>query len=554
MYPVNAKRIVYLNARQRYHVHVLTTPSQRVRTRFAPSPTGFLHIGAFRTALFSWLFARKHGGVFVLRVEDTDQNRLVKGSLESIIASLQALGLGYDEGPDISSIAALDASMYGAVDLSRVPENGGAFGPYFQSQRLPRYHALIEQLLCEGKAYYAFETKEELDAKRTASDIRKVPYTYDRQYRDYPLEDARIRVTQGESSVVRIKMPTTGMIEADDLLHGHMQWDATTQDDFIILKADGFPPYHFAAMVDDHDMEITHVLRGDDWLSSLPKHIEIFRAFGWEPPIFVHTPNVLAPGGGKKLSKRHGAKPILGPVPELKDGLPTGEITGGLVNNEGYLPDAIINFLALIGWSAGDNKELFTRPELIEAFSLERISRSGGAFDQDKLIWMNGLYLRALTPEDLFAAAKPFLVEAGILSADSPACDEAYAQAALALEQEKLTRLDEAPNLIYFFFTQHVLGDEKTVTKWLQKDGVKEYLTAVHSALLILDDWQTEHIEAAIRGVASQLGRDKGNATHPIRITVTGREQGPSLFDCIHVLGRDRTLERFVAAINIIKF
>ena len=553
MYPVNAKRILPLNARQRYHGCVLNTPSPRVRTRFAPSPTGFLHIGAFRTALFSWLFARKHGGVFVLRVEDTDQNRLVKGSLESIIASLHALGLSYDEGPDVASIAALDASLYGAVDLARVPENGGAFGPYFQSQRLPRYHALIEQLLCEGKAYYAFETKEELDAKRTASDIRKVPYTYDRHYRDYPLEEARMRVAQGEPSVVRIKMPTTGMIEADDLLHGHMQWDATTQDDFIILKADGYPPYHFAAMVDDHDMEITHVLRGDDWLSSLPKHIEIFRALEWEPPIFVHTPNVLAPGGGKKLSKRHGAKPILGPVPELKDGLPTGEITGGLVNNEGYLPDAIINFLALIGWSAGDNKEIFTRPELIEAFSLERISRSGGAFDQDKLLWMNGLYLRALTPENLFVAAKPFLVEAGILSADSPAGDNAYAQAALALEQEKLTRLDEAPNLIYFFFTQHVLGDEKTVTKWLQKDGVKDYLTAVHSALLILDDWQTESIEAVIRRVASELGRDKGNATHPIRITVTGREQGPSLFDCIHVLGRDRTLERFVAAISIIK-
>ena len=276
------------------------------------------------------------------------------------------------------------------------------------------------------------ETKEELDAKRGACDIRKVPYTYDRQFREYPLADARARVAAGEAAVVRIKMPTSGMIEADDLLHGHMQWDATTQDDFIILKADGFPPYHFAAMVDDHDMQISHVLRGDDWLPSLPKHIQIFRAFEWEPPIFVHTPNVLAPGGGKKLSKRHGAKPILGPVPELKDGVPTGEITGGLVNNEGYLPDAIVNFLALIGWSAGDNQEVFTREELINAFTLERISRSGGAFDQDKLLWMNGLYIRQMSPDALYAAAEPFILESGLVAADCSAETRAYAAAALA--------------------------------------------------------------------------------------------------------------------------
>ena len=529
---------------------MLNTVPTRVRTRFAPSPTGFLHVGAFRTALFSWLFARKHGGDFVLRIEDTDQNRLVPGSLESIIASLHALGLNYDEGPDATSIAALDSDKYGAVDASLLPENGGQFGPYFQSQRLPRYHELIEQLLTDGKAYYAFETKEELDAKRGACDIRKVPYTYDRQFREYPLADARARVAAGEAAVVRIKMPTSGMIEADDLLHGHMQWDATTQDDFIILKADGFPPYHFAAMVDDHDMQISHVLRGDDWLPSLPKHIQIFRAFEWEPPIFVHTPNVLAPGGGKKLSKRHGAKPILGPVPELKDGVPTGEITGGLVNNEGYLPDAIVNFLALIGWSAGDNQEVFTREELINAFTLERISRSGGAFDQDKLLWMNGLYIRQMSPDALYAAAEPFILESGLVATDCSAETRAYAAAALALEQEKLTRLDEAPNLIWFFFTDNVLTDEKVVAKWLQKSGVKGYLAALVDAVDALDEWTSETIEEAVRGIAAEQGREKGAATHPVRIAVTGREQGPSLFDCIAVLGKERAGKRLRAAME----
>jgi len=529
---------------------VLNTVPNRVRTRFAPSPTGFLHVGAFRTALFSWLFARKHGGDFVLRVEDTDQNRLVAGSLDSIIASLHALGLDYDEGPDTTSIAALDSAKYGAVDGSLVPENGGPFGPYFQSQRLPRYHELIEQLLTDGKAYYAFETKDELDAKRGACDMRKVPYTYDRQFRAYPLADARARVAAGEAAVVRIKMPITGMIEADDLLHGHMQWDATTQDDFIILKADGFPPYHFAAMVDDHDMQISHVLRGDDWLPSLPKHIQIFRAFDWEPPIFVHTPNVLAPGGGKKLSKRHGAKPILGPVPELKDGLPTGEITGGLVNNEGYLPDAIVNFLALIGWSAGDNQEVFTREELVNAFTLERISRSGGAFDQDKLLWMNGLYIRQMSPEALYAAAEPFILESGLVTADCSPETRAYAAAALALEQEKLTRLDDAPNLIWFFFTNDVLTDEKVVAKWLQKSGVKPYLAALVDAVDALTDWTSTAIEEAVRTVAAEQGREKGAATHPVRIAVTGREQGPSLFDCIAVLGKERAGKRLRAAME----
>ena len=518
-----------------------------VRTRFAPSPTGFLHVGAFRTALFSWLFARKHGGAFVLRIEDTDQTRLVPGSLESIVASLNVLGLGYDEGPDKASVARLDPAKYGAVDPAILPDDGGKHGPYFQSQRLGRYDELIERLLEEGKAYHAFETKEELEAQRAAADARKVPFLYNRHYRDTPLAETRKRVADGVPHVVRLKMPLDGPIVAHDHLRGEMQWDARTQDDFVIRKADGFPPYHFAAMVDDHDMEISHVLRGDDWLPSLPKHVEVFRALGWEPPVFVHTPNVLAPGGGKKLSKRHGAKPILGPVPELKDGVPTGEMTEGLVNGEGYLPEAIVNFLALIGWSPGDNREVMPIEEIVDAFSLEAISRSGGAFDAEKLLWMNGVYLRKLSPRDLADRAMPFLVDAGLVGADAPEAERAYAAEAVALEQEKIQRLDETPRLVDFFFAAPVF-EEKAVGRWLRKEGIGAYLAELSATLAGIPDWDAGAIEAAVRGVATSHGREKGEATHPVRVALTGRETGPSLFDLMRVLGREAVVARLDTA------
>lgn len=518
-----------------------------VRTRFAPSPTGFLHVGAFRTALFSWLWARKHKGSFVLRVEDTDQARLVPGSLESLVASLHALGLGYDEGPDKASVAKLDPAKYGPCDPNLLPSDGGKFGPYFQSQRLGRYQMLLDELLESGKAYYAFETKEDLDLQRAACDARKVPFLYNRHYRDYPLSEARRRVADGEAHVVRLKMPVDGNIVAHDHLRGEMVWDAKTQDDFVIQKADGYPPYHFAAMVDDHDMEISHVLRGDDWLPSLPKHVEIFRAFGWQPPVFVHTPNVLAPGGGKKLSKRHGAKPILGPVPELKDGIPTGEMTEGLVNGEGFLPEAIVNFLALIGWSPGDNREVMSVEEIVDAFTLDAISRSGGAFDADKLLWMNGVYVRRLAPSELADRSRPFLTAAGILPEDPTSEQLDYATRALALEQEKIGRLDETPNLIDFFFREPSM-DPKAVQKWLGKPGVGEYLTALRAALDGAPDWEASTIETLVRSTASAQGREKGDATHPVRVAVTGREMGPSLFDMLAVLGRETVLRRLASA------
>lgn len=509
---------------------------RRVRTRFAPSPTGFLHVGAFRTALFSYLLAKRYGGDFLLRIEDTDQKRLVKGSLEHIIQSLNALGTPYDEGPDRASVAALPEA-YGTVDPALLPENGGAFGPYIQSLRKARYTEVVESLLDAGKAYWAFETEEELAGKRAACDARKIPYRYDRHFRDYDLAEARKRVADGERAVVRLKMPTEGPIRTVDFLRGETLWDANTQDDFIILKADGLPPYHLAAMVDDHDMEISHVLRGEEWISSTPKHVSVFQAMGWEPPIFLHTPGVLG-NDRKKLGKRNGAKPLLGPVPEFdKNYVPTGEFLIGYLNQDGILPEALFNFLSICGWSPGNDREVMTREEIIEAFDISKISPSPAIFDLEKLQWMNGVYIRSLSPSAFYEKARPYLPEG--LDAD-------YAAAAIALEQERVKELREVPEVTDFFFSELPEYSERSVAKWLKGSGA--YLAELDSAIAALPEWSVAAIEAAVRSVAASHKREKGEATHPVRVALTGREVGPGLFELMAVLGKERLAVRFKKA------
>jgi glutamyl-tRNA synthetase len=523
-----------------------------VRTRFAPSPTGFLHVGAFRTALFSWLVAKKFGGQFILRVEDTDQARVVPGSLESLIRSMQALGIMYDEGPDKSSVAALDIQKYGAVDPSILPDFDGEYGPYFQSQRLTRYSEVLEQLLEEGKAYYAFETQEELDAQRAVAMARKIPFLYSRRYRDFSLGESRDRIAKGEPAVIRFKMPVSGPIRTVDALRGETIWDATTMDDFIIQKSDGFPPYHLAAIVDDHDMLISHVLRGEEWIPSFPKHVCLVQALGWEQPIWIHAPSVLGTDK-KKLSKRHGAKPLIGPVPELKDGELTGDFLSGLINQEGYLPEALVNFLALIGWSPGDDREVMPLSELLSAFSVEAISTAPGIFDADKLLWMNGVYIRNLSREDFVQRALPFLQNAKLLP-DNPNIEEVtYASVALELEQERVKRLDEVSALTDFFFPELPVYSEKSVANWLRKGGATTaaYLSAVASSLSNIDPWNETVVEQAVRNTGIEFNREKGELTHPVRVAVTGRETGPGLFETIAAMGKKRTLTRLAHAVEL---
>lgn len=525
-------------------------PARPVRTRFAPSPTGFLHVGAFRTALFSWLLAKKYGGQFILRIEDTDQGRLVPDSLEHIILSLQALGMNYDEGPDRADVALL-SSQYGAVDPAILPEDGGSYGPYIQSQRLARYTEVMEQLLDSGMAYYAFETEEELAGARAASQARNLPYRYSRKYRDYPLAEARERIAKGEPAVIRFKMPVSGPIRTVDALHGEQIWDAETQDDFIIRKTDGFPPYHLAVIVDDYDMKISHVLRGDDWLSSFPKHVCLYEALGWEQPVFAHVPNVLGPGG-RKLSKRHGAKPIIGPAPEYKDGRPTGEIQDGLLD-EGYMPEALVNFLALVGWSPKDNTEIMSMDELTARFDLEGISISGGIYDEEKLLWMNGVYIRQLSPAELVKRATPFLVKAGLIP-DNPTEEERqYIANVVVLEQEKYKRLDEVPNLTAFFFCEIPTYNSDSVRKLLKKqpEAMATFLSALKEALANAENWNLETVESLTREVGVRYGLEKGNLTHPVRVAISGREIGPGLFEMMTLLGRERVLARLEHAVEL---
>ena len=527
---------------------------RRVRTRFAPSPTGMLHVGALRTALFSFLLARHFDGDFILRIEDTDQNRLVPSALQNLILSLRQMGMDYDEGPDKTSVANLDAAHYGNVDPNLLPDDGGKYGPYFQSQRLLRYNELLNQLIDAGRAYYAFETKEELDGMRAAMEARKLPFLYDRHYRDYPTEEARARVAAGEAHVIRFKMPVEGPIITHDALRGETIWDAATQDDFVIKKGDGFPPYHFASMVDDYDMEISHVLRGEEWLPSFPKHVCLFQAFGWALPVFVHTPSVLGPDS-KKLAKRHGAKGV------------------GEYLNDGFLQESLVNFLALVGWSPGNDDEILPLDEIISRFDVPGISTSPAIFDVEKLTWMNGVYIRNLPVADLTTRTLPFLqkpyfdpsfplpippaedkrpVMPAILPAELSAGETAYAGRVIALEQERMKRLDEAPDLTGYFFGELPPYAPKSVTKWLQKEGVGAYLSDLRNVCADPNTvFEHDALEAVVRMVGARHERERGELTHPVRVAVSGRENGPGLFDIMVTLGREKVVARLDYAVTL---
>ena len=514
-----------------------SSPTRRVRTRFAPSPTGSPHVGTLRTGMFSWLLARHFGGDFILRIEDTDQARLVPGALKELIESFRALGLDYDEGPDRASVAALDKAKYGEVPPAWLLENGGAHGPYFQSQRLTRYREIAESLVDAGRAYYDFESAADLGARRAAIEAEGKPFTYARRPENEGQTPAemRARAASGAPYAIRFSVPKTGVIRVNDVLRGVTDFDAATQQDFIILKADGYAPYHLAATVDDHDMEISHVLRGEEWQSSTPKHISLYEALGWEPPIIIHTANINGPDG-KKLAKRDGAKGILGFI------------------NEGYLPEALFNFLALVGWSPGDDTEIMDRREIICRFDTDGLSRSPAVFDLNKLSWMNGVYIRRLAGDDLLARVIPILAAAGKVPAEPDAATRAYIGQVVALEQERLKRLEEVTELTDFFFADLPEYLPKGVDKWLRKDpqAAAGYLSDLQTALAAQDDWGIESLEATTRAVGARHSREKGELTHPVRVAITGREVGPGLFETMAVLGKGRTLRRLARALEII--
>lgn len=484
-----------------------------VRVRYAPSPTGSPHVGNIRTALFNYLMARRHNGTFVVRIEDTDKAREVPGAVEEILESLRWLGIRWDEGPEV----------------------GGEYGPYFQSERLELYHAVIQKLLNSGAAYRCYCTPQELEEMREFQRINKLPTGYDRRCRFRKPEELETLAAEGRPSVVRLAMPLEGEIEFEDAVRGRVSVEAKLVDDQVLLKADGFPTYHLANVVDDHEQRITHVIRGDEWISSTPKHIVLYQSLGWTPPVFAHAPIIKGPDGAK-LSKRHGDTRCL----DYRD--------------KGYLPAAVANFIALIGWSPGDEREKMSLQEMAEAFSIDRIQPNPGVFDITKLQWMNGLYIRELTPEELYDAVKQFHFTtqdeeyrtspaAKTLGAALESETREYVTKALTLEQERVRLLSEFASAAEFFFLEEPPIDEDGYRKWL----TQEYVPALLDAVLERIDGArtTEEMERIVNECVEQVGLQKrAEAIHPLRVALTGRTKGPGLFELMAALGTERITKR----------
>ncbi|MCY4624759.1 MAG: glutamate--tRNA ligase [Chloroflexi bacterium] len=484
-----------------------------VRVRFAPSPTGEPHIGNIRTALFNWLFARHSGGSFVLRIEDTDQERKVEGALDSILASLRWLGLDWDEGPE--------------------SERGGShgdYGPYIQSERLALYREAVDTLLANGAAYPCFCSPERLDAMRKEQQRNQQPPGYDRHCLTALTAEERERRAAEEKHVVRFRIPTeSGTVVVNDFIRGDVAYEPALIDDFVILKSDGFPTYHLANVVDDHFMQISHVMRAEEWLPSAPRHVLLYRALGWDPPVLAHLPMILGPDRAK-LSKRHGATSTL----EYK--------------NSGYLPEAMTNFMALLGWSLDDHTELFSRDELVEHFDLERVGKAGAIFNAEKLTWMNGLYIRQLPAKELAERILPFLerpeAESGLPDGVARPVDAEYVATLTPLIQERLKRLDEAPALLSFFFEGLPTPAAKDlVPKGVSPEQAFGALSAVTERLESVGDWEEEALEASLRPMAEELELKTGQLFGAIRAAVTGRAVSPPLFATMVALGRERCMD-----------
>ena len=476
-----------------------------VRVRFAPSPTGYLHVGGARTALFDWLFARQHNGAFILRIEDTDRKRYEPEAVGNILESLRWLGLEWDEGPEV----------------------GGDYGPYYQSQRLDLYQKYAQQLVDSGHAYRCYCSPERLDHIRDEQRRRGEPDVgYDRHCRYLTAKDRAEYEAQGIVPVVRFKVPLEGQTSFHDVLHGDITVDNASLDDLVLLKSDGYPTYHLANVVDDHLMEISHIMRADEWLPSVPKHILMYQAFGWEPSVFAHLPIILSPTGKGKLSKRHG-------------GVAVHEF-----QQEGYLPEAMVNFLARVGWAYDDKTEFFTRQELIEKFSLEGVNKSPAAFSYDKLAWMNGVYIRELSQDALYERLIPFLAS-GLGMEERELRERNEAREIVPLIQERLKKLTDAVELVDFFFVAQISYQPSLLVG--QKMTATESLAALQKAretLAALPDFEEETLERALRDLAGALGLKAGQLFGIIRVAVTGKKVAPPLFGTLSVLGRGRVLER----------
>ncbi len=483
--------------------------SKPVRVRYAPSPTGYPHVGNIRTALFNWLFARHHGGSFIVRIEDTDVSRKVEGALESILEGLRWLGMDWDEGPEV----------------------GGEYGPYFQSQRLQLYQEAAQRLVKQGDAYYCYCSPQRLAEMRAEQAKRKQPPGYDRHCRNLSPDKRRQKEAEGITPVVRFKTPLEGQTSCHDLIRGEVVFKHNTIDDFVLMKSDGYPTYHLASVVDDHRMEISHVLRAEEWLSSTPRHLLLYQALGLTPPQFAHLPMLLGTDRSK-LSKRHGAVSIT----EYRE--------------QGYLAEAMVNFLTLLGWSLDDKTEILSRQELINSFSLDRVSKTAAIFNQEKLDWMNGVYIRNLSPEDFTQRVIPFLEKGLPPEVKRPLATD-YLKQIMPLIQERARTLTAVPELARFFFVDELDYDASLlIGKNMNQPSATAALETSLRRLEQLPVFDEPALEALLRPMAEELELKTGQLFGTLRVAVTGRTAAPPLFQTMAVLGKKRCLRRITEALS----
>ena len=470
-----------------------------VRTRFAPSPTGYMHLGGMRTALYTYLFTRKNHGKFILRIEDTDQARYVEGATDVIYRTLKDIGLVWDEGPDV----------------------GGDYGPYIQSERKGMYLPYAQQLVRDGKAYYCFCTKEELDKRRAEAEAKGETFKYDKHCLNMPREEVERRLAAGEPYVIRQNVPTQGEASFDDIIFGHIAVDCSELDDMILIKADGMPTYNFANVIDDHTMGITHVMRGSEYLSSTPKYNLLYDAFGWEKPVYIHLTNIMR-DAQHKLSKR------------------TGDAYYEDYIAKGYLKDAILNYIALLGWNPGDDREFFTLDELIEAFSLEGLSKSPAIFDVNKLTWMNAEYIRRLEPNEFNRYAQPWYEKAGI--------DAMNKETLCRILQPRVEFFAQLPEMVDFLVKLDEEYDVAMFTNKKSKTNPEVSLGVLNmaiDALNALETWEESAIHDTLIGLAEKNGLKNGTMLWPVRIALAGKQVTPGgAIEIAYLLGKDESLRR----------
>jgi len=474
-----------------------------VRVRFAPSPTGSLHIGGARTALFNWLFAKKNNGTFILRIDDTDIARTVKGALEEILDNLKWLGFEWDEGP------------------------------YFQSQRLERYHEAAEELLKNDKAYRCFCTPEELEIQRKEAKAKGFDPKYNGRCRNLSAQEIIRLEKEGRKSAIRLKVPQDGTTSVDDIIRGKVTVENSTLDDFVILKSNGMPTYHLASVVDDHDFKISHIIRAEEHLSNTPKQILLFEAFGWAFPFFAHVPMILAPDR-TKLSKRHGA------------------ISVSQFREEGYLPQAIVNYLALLGWSPAkaEGDEVFELKDLVSLFDLTEVNKTAAIYDVKKLAWLNGIYLRQLSLDELTELLMPYLIKAKLIERELDEATKNKVKKVASLLKERARTLKEMAEMADYFFTAKWDYDPKGVKRNFKGEVTAGLLEEAKRELASLSSFEASVIEEIYHRLAEEKGIKTAEIIHPTRLAITGKTGGPGLFEIMEVLGKNEVLSRMERAIS----